>query len=128
MGESKVKLKILFIYFRERGREGEREEEKYQCMVASHVAPTGNLVHNPGMWSDWELNQQPFDSQPELNPLSYTSQGTCEFSNMQGEVLPNPHCVLFKRQLDLFFKNSVRVCHLDITQVSHSHRTSLFQL
>ena len=38
----------LFI-FRERGREGEREGEKHQCVVASHVAPTGNLVHNPGM-------------------------------------------------------------------------------
>ena len=29
----------LFI-FRERGREGEREGEKHQCVVASHVAPT----------------------------------------------------------------------------------------
>ena len=75
---------ILFIYFkrfylfmfRERGREGDREGEKHQCVVASHVAPTGDLVCNPGMCPDWESNQQPFGLQPALNPLSYTSQGS----------------------------------------------------
>ena len=45
-------LDILFIYFRERRRKGEREGEKYQCVVASHVAPTGDLAHNPGMSPD----------------------------------------------------------------------------
>ena len=65
---------ILFI-FRERGQEGEREGEKHQWMVASHVALTGALACNPGMCPDWESNQQPFGSQPVLNPLSYTSQG-----------------------------------------------------
>ena len=62
-------LNILFI-FRERGREGEREGEKYQCVVASQSAPTGDLACNPGMCTDWELNQQPFGFQPELSPLS----------------------------------------------------------
>ena len=69
---------MLFIYlftFRERGREGEREGEQHQRVVASHVPSTGDLAHNPGMCPDWELNQQPFGSQPTLNPLSYTSQG-----------------------------------------------------
>ena len=51
----------LFIYFnlfifRQRGREGEREGEKYQCVVASHTPPTGDLACNPGMCSEWELN------------------------------------------------------------------------
>ena len=64
-------LKTLFI-FREWGRDGDREGEKCQCVVASHVAPTGDLARNPGMCPDWELNWQPFDSQPALNPLSYT--------------------------------------------------------
>ena len=41
----------------ERGREGEREAEEHQCVVASHEGPTGNLVHNPGMCPDWESNQ-----------------------------------------------------------------------
>ena len=39
-----------FTYlFLERGREGEREGQKYQCVVASHMASTGDLAHNPGM-------------------------------------------------------------------------------
>ena len=37
-----LKKKILFIYFRE-GKEGEREGEK-QCVVASHMPPTGDLA------------------------------------------------------------------------------------
>ena len=48
----------LFI-FREKGREGEREEEKHLCVVASHMARTGDLACNPGMCPDWESNQQP---------------------------------------------------------------------
>ena len=56
-------LKILFIYFLERRREGERKGEKHQCMVASHVALTRDLAGNPGMCPDWGLNQQPFASQ-----------------------------------------------------------------
>ena len=44
-------------------------------MVASHVPPTGDLACNPGMCPDRESNQQPFDLQPSLNPLSHTSQG-----------------------------------------------------
>ena len=52
----------LFI-FRQRGREGEREGQKDQCVVASPTPPTGDLVHNPGMCPDWESNQQPFGSQ-----------------------------------------------------------------
>ena len=34
-------LNILFIYF-ERGREGEREGEKHQCVVAPRTPPTGD--------------------------------------------------------------------------------------
>ena len=53
-----------FIYlFLERGKEGEREGEKHQCVVASHVSPTGDLAHNPGMCPDWESNRWPFGSQ-----------------------------------------------------------------
>ena len=56
-------FKILFIYFEREGKGGEREGEKHQCVVASHVPPTGDLAHNPGMCLEWELNQQPFGSQ-----------------------------------------------------------------
>ena len=52
----------LFI-FGERGKEREREGKKHQCVVASHVPPTGDLASNPGMCPDWESHQQPFSSQ-----------------------------------------------------------------
>ena len=52
----------LFI-FREKGKEGEREGEKHQCVIASQTPSTGNLAHNPGMCPDWELNWWPFGSQ-----------------------------------------------------------------
>ena len=43
---------FIYLLFRERGREGEREGEKYQCvrgMVASHTPSTGDPACNPGM-------------------------------------------------------------------------------
>ena len=70
-GPSNSELGILFFFFlrfhlfifRERGREGEREGEKHQCVVAFHTPPTGDLARNPGMCPDWESNRQPFGSQ-----------------------------------------------------------------
>ena len=55
----------VFVYFifRQRGREGEREGEKHQRVVASHSPPTGDLACDPGMCPDWELNWQPSGSQ-----------------------------------------------------------------
>ena len=44
-----------FIYFRERGRVGERGE-KHQGVVAPHTPPTGDLALNSGMCPDWESN------------------------------------------------------------------------
>ena len=49
-------LKKDFIYFF-------REGEKHQCVVDSHVPPTGDLARNPGMCPDWELNRRPFGLQ-----------------------------------------------------------------
>ena len=45
----------IFI-FREKGREGEREGEKHQCVAASHAPPAVDLAHNPGTCPDWESN------------------------------------------------------------------------
>ena len=42
-------LKILCIFFRQRGREGERDGEKHQCVVASQAPSTGDLAWNPYM-------------------------------------------------------------------------------
>ena len=53
-------LKIFIYLFLERGEGREKEEEKHQCVVASHASPTGDLARNPSMCPDWELNSQPF--------------------------------------------------------------------
>ena len=50
-------LRFYLFIFRERGREGERERQKHQCVVASCVPPTRDVAHNLGMCPDWELNQ-----------------------------------------------------------------------
>ena len=42
-------------------------------MVASHVAPTGDLARNPGL--DWESNRRPLVHRLSLHPLSLTSPG-----------------------------------------------------
>ena len=39
--------RFYWFIFRERGREGEREGEKHQCVVASYVPPTGDLGPQP---------------------------------------------------------------------------------
>ena len=60
-------LKILSIYlfiylFSERGWEGEREGE-ISRLVASCILPDQGRNRNLGTCPDWELNQQPFTLQ-----------------------------------------------------------------
>ena len=43
---------FIYLFFRERGREGGREGEKHQCVVVSHMSPTGDLACNPGTCPD----------------------------------------------------------------------------
>ena len=75
-----------FIYlFLERGREGEREEEKHQCVITFHVPPTGDLARNPGMCPAWESSQRPFGSQA-------STQSTEPHQ-------PGPFCLFFKNWL-----------------------------
>ena len=54
-----------FIYLfldRGEGREKERERNINVWLPLAHSAP-GNWAHNPGMFPDWESNQQPFGLQ-----------------------------------------------------------------
>ena len=51
------------MFLRKRGKEGEREGEKHQCVVAPHAPPAGDLACNPGLCPDWESNQQLFGLQ-----------------------------------------------------------------
>ena len=55
--------KICLFIFREQGREGEREGEKRQCVVASWVPAAEDLTCNPSMCPHWEWNWQLFGSQ-----------------------------------------------------------------
>ena len=53
-------LRISLFIFSERGRQGEREGEKLQCVVASYMAHTGDLARSPGMCPDSESNWRLF--------------------------------------------------------------------
>ena len=65
----------IFLFFRQRGRVREREEEKHQYVVAFRVPPTWDLARNPGTCPDWESDEDPLVHRPELNLLSHTGQG-----------------------------------------------------
>ena len=51
-----LEKRFYLFTFRQRGKGGEIEGETFQCVVTFHKSPTGDLVHNPGMCPDWELN------------------------------------------------------------------------
>ena len=42
-----IYIRFYLFIFRERGSEGEKKGEKYQCVVACHMVPTGDLAHKP---------------------------------------------------------------------------------
>ena len=65
-------LKYLFV--REKGREGETEEEKHQS-VASHMLPIRDLDYNPSMCPDWDLIQQPFGLWYNTQPIEPHQSG-----------------------------------------------------
>ena len=67
-------LKILFI-FRERGRQGEKEGEKHQRVVASREPPNGDLACNLGMCHDWESKQRLFGSQAHTQSTGLHQRG-----------------------------------------------------
>ena len=80
----------LFIYFRERGREGEREGEKHQCVVASHTSPHWGLSPQPRRvpWPGielvtfWFMEQHPTHWPCQSEPRKYILM----FVNITGEV------------------------------------------
>ena len=55
-------LRFHLFIFREEIREGEREGEKHQCVVASCTLPPGDLDGNAGMCPEWGSNWLPFGS------------------------------------------------------------------
>ena len=69
--------KILFIYFGQSGKEGEREGERHQCVVASRLPPIGDLARPTTQACALTGNRtiNPLFHRPALNPLSHTSRG-----------------------------------------------------
>ena len=63
------------MIFRDRGKEGEREGEKPQSVVASRMPPTGNLAYNPDMCPDWESNRRLFGSQAGIQSTELHKPG-----------------------------------------------------
>ena len=68
------KIFYLFI-FRERRREGEREGEKHQCVVALACPSLGIWPATQACALTGYQTGDPLVCRPVLNPLSYTSQG-----------------------------------------------------
>ena len=63
------------MFLRERGREGEREGEKYQYVVASCTPSTGDAACNPGMCPHSGWNLHPSLHSLVLTLLLHTNQG-----------------------------------------------------
>ena len=68
-------LRLYLFIFRERGREGEREGEKHQCVVASHAPLLGTWSATQTCVLTGNQTSDPLVRRPVLNPQSYTSQG-----------------------------------------------------
>ena len=64
----------LFI-FRQRGRDGEREGEKHQCVVAFHVPLLGTCPATQACTLTGNWTCDPLVRRLAVNPLSHTSQG-----------------------------------------------------
>ena len=79
-------LSIYLSIYLERDREGNgrREEEKHQCVIVSQEPPMGDMVCNPVMCPDWELNQQPFDSQAGTQSTVPHQPGPFAFAYLDG--------------------------------------------
>ena len=68
-------LNIYLFIFRERGKDGEREGEKHQCVVALMCPLLGTCPATQAcaLTGNWTGN--PLVCEPSFNPLSHTKQG-----------------------------------------------------
>ena len=116
-----------FYLLLERGEGKEKEGEKHQCVVASHVPPTGDLAHNPGMCPG---NRTGDPLIHRLSPLSYTSQGlkhllpyyfygmyslTSQITSIEKKI-PQQHYIFFACGLNLK-QSFVRFCRKKIKKI-----------
>ena len=75
-------FKRFYLFnFRGKGREGEREVKKHQCVRETSMcgclsrAPNWGPVPNTGLCPDWESKPRPLVYRQVLNPPSHSSQG-----------------------------------------------------
>ena len=73
---------VLCVFFKDfislflEGREGEREGDRHQCVVASYASPTRDLMAcNPGMFPGWESNWRPFGAQARVQSTKLHQPG-----------------------------------------------------
>ena len=69
-------LKDFIYLFLKRGREGKREGEKHQCMVASHTSPLGTWSATQACALTGNWTGDPLVCRPGLNTLNDTSLGS----------------------------------------------------
>ena len=65
---------FIYLLF-ERGKEGEREGEKHQCVVASHLPLLGTWPTTQASILIGNRTSDPVVHRPALSPLSHISQG-----------------------------------------------------
>ena len=85
-------FKLFYFIFTKSGKEGEREGDKHQCVVASHVPPTGDLAHNPGMCPDQESTRSLFGLQARAQSTELYQPGL---------FFPRFHVLLYNLKLKL---------------------------
>ena len=68
---------IYLFIFTQRGREGEREGEKHQCVVASCALPMGDLARNPDMCLTGNRTSDPLAHRP-VNQIHWTTEARAE--------------------------------------------------
>ena len=100
LGEKFIFLKI--IYFRQRGREGERGET-HQRDCLSHAPYWGpGLTSNPGMCPNWELNRRPFGLQSGAQSIEPHQPGQ-KFYFLIGSLVMQSHFQKLYRNVAIWF-------------------------
>ena len=74
---------LIFPLFLERGRKGEREGEKHQCVVVSWAPPLGTWPATQACALTRNRTTNPLVHSPVLKPLSHTNQGQNVVSDHQ---------------------------------------------